>query len=126
MVWPPELEDYALRRALEVERPAEVSIVSPLPGSVYFLTPLGKDQKVALKAEGAKLPIYWFVRGKFAGKQQTPLPFFWSLEGGTHTVSLVDREGRTASSSVQIKTIVKGPEGNPSGPDASLSLMSLD
>ncbi|GAB1485916.1 hypothetical protein MASR2M79_09630 [Aminivibrio sp.] len=126
VVWPSELEDYALRRALAVERPPEISIISPLPGSVYFLTPLGKDQKVALKAEGARLPVYWFVGGEFAGKQESRLPLFWPLAGGSHRVSLVDGDGRTASSEVTVRTIEKGPEGSPSGPDGSLSLMPLD
>ena len=126
VVWPSELEDYALRRALAVERPPEISIISPLPGSVYFLTPLGKDQKVALKAEGARLPVYWFVGGEFAGKQESRLPLFWPLAGGSHRVSLVDGDGRTASSEVTVRTIEKGPEGSPSGPDGSLSLMPVD
>ncbi|HRX26119.1 MAG TPA: penicillin-binding protein 1C [Aminivibrio sp.] len=122
--WPAELEEFALRRSLEFETGRTVSIVSPLPGSRYFLTPLGGEQKTALKAEGAVPPVYWFVGGAFAGRQEGNAPLFWSLRKGRHTVSLVDSRGRTASSWVIVEAIEKGPEHRP-GP-SSLLLTPVD
>jgi penicillin-binding protein 1C len=117
--WPAELEEFALRRSLEFETGRAVSIVSPLPGSRYFLTPLGGEQKTALKAEGAVPPVYWFVGGTFAGRQEGNTPLFWSLRKGRHTVSLVDSRGRTASSWVIVEAIERGPEQRP-GPSSLL------
>jgi len=117
--WPAELEEFALRRSLEFETGRTVSIVSPLPGSRYFLTPLGGEQKTALKAEGAVPPVYWFVGGTFAGRQEGSIPLFWRLRKGRHTVSLVDSRGRTASSWVIVEAIEKGPEQRP-GPSPLL------
>lgn len=113
IVWPAELEEYALRRALEFRTGREAAIVSPLPGSKYFLTPFGGDQKTALKAEGATPPVYWFVGGKFIGKQEGTVPLFWILEKGTHSVSLVDSRGKTATSRITVESIAKDPAESP-------------
>ena len=110
-----ELEDFAFRRSLNLLPRERVTIVSPLPGSRYVHTPLGGEQRVALKAEGARLPVYWFVGGEFVGRQDTPLPRFWTLREGVHIVSLVDRDGRTASATVTAFSMKKGPEMD-SGP----------
>ncbi len=115
VLWPAELEDFAFRRSLNLLPRERVTIVSPLPGSRYVLTPLGGEQRVALKAEGARLPVYWFVGGEFVGRQDTPLPRFWTLREGVHIVSLVDRDGRTASATVTAFSMKKGPEMD-SGP----------
>jgi penicillin-binding protein 1C len=98
IVWPAELEEFASGRSVSVARAGEVSIVSPLPGAKYILAPLGGEQRAALRAEGAELPVYWFVGGEFVGKQTDRTVMFWDLKKGVHTVSLVDGAGRTASS----------------------------
>ena len=113
IVWPAELEEYALRRALEFKTGREAAIVSPLPGSKYFLTPFGGTQKTSLKAEGATPPVYWFVGGKFIGKQEGTVPLFWTLERGTHSVSLVDSKGKTATSRITVEAVEKDPAESP-------------
>ncbi len=124
VLWPSELEEFALRRSLEVRPENRVTIISPVPGSRYILTPFGGEQRVALKAEGARLPVFWFVGDRFVGRQDGPDPIFWTLERGTHSVSLVDRLGRTAVSQVTARTIEKEPEKT-SG-SAVLPLTPLD
>lgn len=119
--WPPELEEFARRRSLEVEAGGGISIVSPLPGSRYFLTPLGGEQRTALKAEGAVPPVYWFIGGTFAGKQVGREPLFRPLKKGRHTISLVDSRGRTASSWVVVEAIEKEPEQSPGPPALTLT-----
>ena len=114
-VWPAELEEFALRRSLTLQAEQKATITSPLPGSRYILTPLGGDQRVALKAEGARQPVYWFVGGEYAGKQEGSAAIFWTLTKGVHTVSLVDAAGRTAVSRFTVDAPgVKGPDA--SGP----------
>ena len=119
--WPAELEEFARRRSLEVETGGEISIVSPLPGSRYFLTPFGGEQRTALKAEGAVPPVYWFIGGAFAGKQEGRDPLFRPLQKGRHTISLVDSRGRTASSWVVVEAIEKEPEHSPGPPPLILT-----
>lgn len=110
-VWPAELEEFALRRSLTLQPEQKTTIASPLPGSRYILTPLGGVQRVALKAEGARLPVYWFVGGEYAGKQEGSAAIFWTLTKGVHTVSLVDAAGRTAVSRFTVDAPgVKGPD----------------
>lgn len=124
VVWPVEFEDFALRRALDIDGGKPVSIISPHPGARYFITPLGGEQKFALKSEGAALPVYWFVGGLFAGKQERADPVFWTLKEGRFTVSLVDGRGRTASSWMVVDSIEKEPEQS-AGP-SSIELIPLD
>ena len=128
VIWPSELEEFALRRAFEIRTEDRLSIASPLPGSRYFLAPLGGEQRVALRAEGAKPPVYWFVSGEYAGRQERTDPIFWTLKKGKHTISMVDSTGRTASSAVTVEAISEGQDGNgPSGPEnPSLLLMPGD
>ncbi len=104
IVWPAELEEFASGRSVSVAKAGEVSIVSPLPGAKYILAPLGGEQRAALRAEGAELPVYWFVGGEFVGKQTDRTVMFWDLKKGVHTVSLVDGAGRTASSRFTVET----------------------
>jgi penicillin-binding protein 1C len=113
VLWPAELEEFARRRSLEVEAGSEISIVSPLPGSRYFVTPFGGEQKTALRAEGAVPPVYWFIGGAFAGKQEGRDHIFRPLKKGRHTISLVDSRGKTASSWVIVEGIEKEPEHSP-------------
>lgn len=99
IVWPVELEEFAQRKPVSTTiKENKLTIVSPLPGARYILTPLGGEQRTALRAEGAEPPVYWFVGGEFVGKQEERNALFWSLKKGVHTVSLVDGSGRTASS----------------------------
>lgn len=119
--WPAELEEFALRRSLEVDMRGEISIVSPLPGSKYFLTPFGGEQRTALRAEGAVPPVYWFIGGAFAGKQEGRDPLFRTLAKGRYTISLVDSRGKTASSWVLVEAIEKRPEDNPGLPALTLT-----
>ncbi len=110
-VWPAELEEFALRRSMTLQPELKSTITSPLPGSRYILTPLGGEQRVALKAEGARAPIYWFVGGEYVGKQEGSAALFWTLKKGVHTVSLVDAAGRTAVSRFTVNAPgVKGPD----------------
>ena len=64
-----------------------------------------------MKAEGAKPPVYWFVGGEYAGKQEGKEALFWTLKKGVHAVSLVDAAGRTAVSRFTVDAPgVKGPD----------------
>ena len=113
IVWPAELEEFALRRSLSIQPEQRVTITSPLPGSRSFITPLGGEQNVALRAEGARTPVYWFVGGEYAGRQDGVANIFWTLKKGDHTVSLVDGAGRTAVSRVIVSAPgAGGPEGS--------------
>ena len=124
VVWPVEFEDFALRGALDIQRGESVSIISPHPGARYFITPLGGEQKFALKSEGAVLPVYWFVGGAFWGKQESAAPIFWTMKEGRFTVSLVDGKGRTATSWMAVDSIEKEP-GQSAGP-SSMELIPWD
>lgn len=120
IIWPAELEDYAVRRPVSAFKEGKVSIVSPLPGARYILTPLGGEQRAALKAEGAELPVYWFVGGEFVGRQDDWNAIFWRLEKGVYTVSMVDAAGRTATSRFTVAS--PGPAGRDESAPPLLSL----
>jgi penicillin-binding protein 1C len=103
VVWPPELEDYARKRLAREDLSRRASIVSPLNGSAYILTPGGGAQPLPLKAEGVTYPVHWFLEGQYLGEQlREDAALYWRPEAGRRTFSLLDSQDRVASSHVEV------------------------
>jgi penicillin-binding protein 1C len=103
LVWPPELEDFNRKRFSQEDLSRSALIVSPLPGARYLLTPGGRRQPIALKAEGVNYPVYWYADGKYIGEQpREDEPLYWSPSGGTHRVSLLDARERISYATVEV------------------------
>ena len=105
VVWPTELEHAGLERGVELSRSAEAVIVSPVDKAHLLLTPGRGSRKIPLRAEGAAGQIHWFMDLVYLGAQAPGAEFFWSLEPGRHTVSLLDEEGRTAKAVFEVEDL---------------------
>jgi penicillin-binding protein 1C len=103
LIWPPELEDFKNRRFVREDFSRKAVIVSPAPASRYMLTPGGRLNPVALKAEGVAYPVHWYADGAYLGRQEREdLPLYWMPQGGEHTISLLDTEERIAVITVPV------------------------
>ena len=105
VVWPTELEHAGLERGVELSRSAEAVIVSPVDKAHLLLTPGRGSRKIPLRAEGAAGQVHWFMDLVYLGAQAPGAEFFWSLEPGRHTVSLLDEEGRTAKAVFEVEDL---------------------
>ena len=105
VVWPTELEHAGLDRGVELSRSAEAVVVSPVDKAHLLLTPGRGARKIPLRAEGAAGQIHWFMDLVYLGVQAPGAEFFWSLEPGRHTVSLLDEEGRTAKAAFEVEDL---------------------
>ncbi len=106
-VLPPELEEYARLRTLAVTPKAAVDITSPKPRARFFLNPAAPEQKINLACEGAVGQVYWFVNKVFYAAQEAGKPLLWPMRAGKFTVSLIDGEGRTASSVFEVVDVAE-------------------
>jgi membrane carboxypeptidase/penicillin-binding protein PbpC len=61
---------------------------------------------IALKAEGARGAVYWFIDQEFYGTQEKNASLLWPVTAGKHTVSLVDERGATAAVRFQVIDIL--------------------
>ena len=105
VVWPAELEHAGLERGVELNRSAAAVIVSPVDKAHLLLTPGRGARKIPLRAEGAAGQIHWFMDLVYLGAQDPGAEFFWSLQPGRHTVSLLDEEGRTAKAVFEVEDL---------------------
>ena len=99
---PPDLEEFARLRSLESGDSPAVTITSPRPGSSYYLNTAAPEQKLALRCEGQKGRVYWFVNRALYAVQDPDTPLLWPMRPGRFTISLVDERGKSAAVSFQI------------------------
>jgi Membrane carboxypeptidase/penicillin-binding protein PbpC len=103
VIWPPELEDFEKRRRAGKDYSRPPLISSPIPGTEYILTPGAREDPLPLKAEGVAYPVHWFAGTRYLGVQTSPdAPLFWQPKQGTHTLSLLDAEEKTARADVRV------------------------
>src|SRR5262249_45742585 len=125
-VWPEEYRPWARTAGLLDARPAPrailagpvdagaarpttsaaLSVVEPLAGAVYLLDPtLRREfQTLSLRATGgATATLAWFVDGTSLGTSQRDDPARWPLEPGTHSFTVRDASGHTASTKVMVR-----------------------
>ncbi|MDR1875236.1 MAG: penicillin-binding protein 1C [Synergistaceae bacterium] len=96
LMWPSELASQETAQT-EIRKDPVVSIASPLAEAVYYLAPLAKEQKIPLRAEGARGRVWWYLNGRYIGTSPPSETFFHSFPDGRHLVSASDAEGRTAA-----------------------------
>jgi penicillin-binding protein 1C len=96
LLWPPELAAQETPQSKIQKNPA-ISIASPLAEAVYYLAPLAVEQKIPLRAEGARGGVWWYLDGRYIGTSPPADIFFYSFPDGRHLVSVSDAEGRTAA-----------------------------
>ena len=101
-VLPPDLEDFARLRSLEADESPAVTITSPRPGASYYLNTAAPEQKLALRCEGQKGRVHWFVNREFYAMQEQDAPLLWPMRPGVFTISLVDERGKSAAVSFRI------------------------
>jgi penicillin-binding protein 1C len=80
----------------EVRKRPAIAVSSPIADATYYLAPLAKEQKIPLRAEGAREKIWWYLNGQYIGNSPPNETFFYSFPSGRHLVSASDGEGRTA------------------------------
>lgn len=103
LVWPPELEDFNRKRFAAKDLSRSALVTSPLPGARYLITPGARLLPLALKAEGVRYPVHWYVNGEYLGEQEREdAPLHWLPPGGTHSLSLLDADERIANASVTV------------------------
>jgi penicillin-binding protein 1C len=101
LMWPTELATRETPQA-EIRKNPEITITSPLSGATYYLAPLAKEQKIPLRAEGARGRIWWYLNGRYIGTSPPSEAFFHSFPDGRHLVSASDAEGRTAATRLTV------------------------
>ena len=103
LLWPAEL---AMRNVLpsEIQRQPSVTISSPKAGATYHLAPLAGEQRIPLRAEGAVGRVWWYMNGEYIGTAAPGETFFHAFPqaDGRHTISVVDEDGRTAVTHVNV------------------------
>jgi len=102
-LWPIELAMGNIHPS-EIQRRPYVTISSPIAGAIYHLTPLGGEQRIPLRAEGAIGRVWWYMNGEYIGTAAPGQAFFHAFPNtdGRHTISVVDEEGRTAVTHVTV------------------------
>ncbi len=81
-----------------------LKIISPVPGSSYFMAPFDKERKIPMKSEGAEGHVFWYMDGKYLGTSLPDNTFFHDMPDGSHVVSAADDMGRSVSVSVKVLT----------------------
>lgn len=87
------------------QEPQKLTITSPLPQSQFFLTPEGRGQKIALRCEGSKDILFWYLDNEFFGQSKAPKELFWKLSPGRHSISVMDEQGRSDSISIEVLSL---------------------
>ncbi|MDR3230698.1 MAG: penicillin-binding protein 1C [Synergistaceae bacterium] len=103
LMWPTELTTRDTPQA-EIRKNPEISITSPIAEATYYLAPLAKEQKIPLRAEGARGQIWWYLDGQYIGTSPPSEPLFHSFPDGRHLVSASDAEGRTARTKLTVSS----------------------
>jgi membrane carboxypeptidase/penicillin-binding protein PbpC len=84
---------------------SRISIVYPLPGDCFLLSPQAEEVEITLKALG-RAPVQqvsWFVDGREVGAVGPPYQLTISLPRGRHTLTALGQDslGDTVEVSVQ-------------------------
>jgi len=121
LVWPAELVAYRRAQGSSLpglprvhpdcpDVPEETGpvIQSPSPGTPYLTRPEAPPefQRLALSAApstGAQLH-YWYVDGRYVGRESPETPCFIPLEDGSHDVMVTDDLGRSATTSFTVRS----------------------
>jgi penicillin-binding protein 1C len=88
--------------SLEIRKRPDVVISSPIADATYYLAPLAEEQKIPLRAEGARGKIWWYLNGRYIGNSPPNETFFYPFPRGRHLVSASDAEGRTAATRLTV------------------------
>jgi penicillin-binding protein 1C len=100
---------------LEIRKRPDVVISSPIADATYYLAPLAEEQKIPLRAEGARGKIWWYLNGQYIGNSPPTETFFYPFPRGRHLVSATDAEGRTAVT--RLTVVLPNPTPQPYPPD---------
>jgi penicillin-binding protein 1C len=98
---------------LEVQKRPDIVISSPIAGATYYLAPLAREQKIPLRAEGAREKVWWYLDGQYIGNSQPNETFFYDFPKGRHLVSASDGEGRTAATRLTVVLPGMSPQEDP-------------
>ena len=118
--WPSEYRAWAQARGLlaadspptptivnaSTEQAVGLRVTSPPSGAVYLIDPTLRSefQTIALRARSdAGGPIEWAVDGRPVGSSAGNTPVDWPLAAGAHVISVRDRRGRQADTSILVK-----------------------
>ncbi|HEY8182933.1 MAG TPA: penicillin-binding protein 1C [Thermoanaerobaculia bacterium] len=83
------------REPLTVNRSSDLRVVNPPNGATYWIDPTLRAEFQALQLK-ATVPVTWIVDGRRTNDA-------WSLSGGKHTITAVDREGRRDSVTITVR-----------------------
>ncbi|MDQ6799828.1 MAG: penicillin-binding protein 1C [Acidobacteriota bacterium] len=78
-----------------VSRSASLHVLNPPNGATYWIDPTLRSEFQALQLK-ATSPVTWIVDGRRTNDA-------WSLSGGKHTITAVDREGRRDSVTITVR-----------------------
>ena len=107
-VWPPELAGFmatlgerpSFRTVEALTGSSKPAITSPAPGG--SITVNGGEASIPLRCEGVMWPVHWFLNDEYflsAGAEAAPI---LRLSAGSHRITLIDKNGRTAGSDFTI------------------------
>ena len=83
------------RLPLAVSGSSDLRVVNPPNGATYWIDPTLRSQFQALQLK-ATAPVTWIVDGRRTNDE-------WSLAGGKHTITAVDRDGRRDSVTITVR-----------------------
>jgi penicillin-binding protein 1C len=83
------------RQPATVNRSSDLHVLSPPNGATYWIDPTLRAEFQALQLK-ATVPVTWIVDGRRTHDA-------WSLSGGKHTITAVDREGRRDSVTITVR-----------------------
>lgn len=76
------------------------SIISPLANANYVLRAENDNRRaivLAASADADANELFWFADTLFVGRSAPSVKLLWNPDPGTHTVTVVDQKGRSAS-----------------------------
>ena len=113
LIWPPELAmmNPSLPIAPEEET---IVITSPLAETRFLLTPEGGRQKIALRHEGTKGRVFWYVDGEYYGETKAPELLFWELSPGHHSFAVMNEKGQNDRVDIEVLTVTPSRQALPS------------
>jgi penicillin-binding protein 1C len=84
-----------------------LTIVAPLPGATYLIDPTlrAEFQTLPLRATGTARDgsLEWFVNGSPVGTSSIGGTIRWRMARGTHAITVLDAEGRSAETRIEIR-----------------------
>jgi penicillin-binding protein 1C len=127
VVWPAEYRQWALSQGLvprqpaiakasmsravpadrtPQRRPAPLTIANPPSGATYLIDPtLRREfQTLPLRATTERPTILeWIIDGRSLGRTASDAPLMWPLASGSHTITVRDEHGRSATATVTVR-----------------------